>query len=166
MKNLFKRRSLAQQLADLHQCAATQPVCLVHISTNGVLIIQVRPVQVAARWADLLLQAQRQQVIQRLEVAPELVHEVLVVSDQTMPLNAANMCYLSQLDEFIGDYSLPLFKPREVKALLQQWQQQQPQCSACESPMQLQIRQHGQFAGRLYYSCRQFPSCRQLIAAD
>lgn len=166
MKNIFKRRTLLQRLSESRERSPLQPICKVHIASTGVFILQLRPPHVAPPWADKLLQAQHQRVMQALQVAPELVHHVLVVADASQPLSAANMCYLSQIDEFVSSYSMPLFKPREVKPLIQQWRQQQPQCSRCKITMQLHIRQRGEHAGRLYYSCGNFPDCRQLKAAN
>lgn len=163
---MFKRRTLVQRLHECAQRFPLQPVCKVHIASTGVFIMQLRPPQVAVAAADSLLHAQHRAVLQALQVAPELIHDVLVISDESQPRNAANMCYLSQLNEFVSSYSMPLFKRREVKALIQRWRTQQPQCPQCQTSMQLQIRQHGKLVGTHYYSCTNFPDCRQLKVAN
>ena len=163
---LFKRRSLAQRLAQWSQSVPQQPLCRVHIDRGGVFIVQLRPPQVAEQWADRLLQEQRQQVVAVLQVSPELIHEVLVVADGSGAITAPNMCYLSGIDEFLKTYSMPLFQAAEVKQLIQLWRRQQPRCQQCNTAMHMQIRQHGAYAGTHYYSCANFPRCRQLKAAN
>lgn len=164
--NFFKRRSLAQRLAELAEKFPQQPLCKVQIATNGIFLAQLRPEQVAPQWADELLHQQHQRLIATLNIAPELVNDVLVVTSADTVLSAPNMCHLSHLDDFIASYSMPLFKPREVKQLIHLWCQQQPQCPQCQSRMQLHIRQRGQYTGKMYYSCGNFPNCRQLKATN
>ena len=158
----FRRRSLAQRLASGSQTVPQQSLCRVHIDRGGVFIVQLRHPQVTAQWSDRLLHEQRQQVMKALNVSPELIHDVLVIADGLSALSAPNMCYLSQLDDFLKTYSMPLFQAREVRQLIDRWRRQQPRCEHCNTAMQLQIRQHGSFAGTVYFSCGNFPRCRQL----
>lgn len=162
----FRRRGLAQRLAQWSQTIPQQPLCRVHIDRGSIFIVQMRPHQVAEHWAERLLQEQRQQVISALKVSPELVHEVLVISADQGAVTAPNMCYLDELDNFLAAYSMPLFDASQVKRLIHQWQLQQTHCEQCNTPMHLLIRQQGRFAGTAYFSCRDFPRCRQLKPAN